>query len=212
MSQALTQYSINGSNPSTVGGTGTAIKYFGNLPGPSIAVNNLTPSATNAKGQLLVPGSNRLNGQSFHVLSSGNFEVGAGGASSTVTITMQANTGTVATPVYTTIAASNAYAAEVSDGVFYPFNMDVLIQGDGQSNLIQGSYTSQFDNAAVTSTTTLNSSLAGLLPSIGNSYQGLYPALTAFQVEPVFGLVIGITFGTSVPGNSANLFNFALIN
>ena len=200
MSQVLTQYQVNGSNPSTVGGSGigTSIAYFPNQPGPSIGVANVTPSATSAKGQLLVPGSNRLNGQPFHVLASGNFEVGAGGSSASVTITLRANTGTVSSPVYTTIAASNAFAGEGLDGVFYPWQMDVLIQGDSQSNLIQGSYTTQFDNAAVTSTTALNSSLSTLLPA------------NAFANEPPFGLVLGVTFSASETGNSANLFNFAL--
>jgi hypothetical protein len=212
MSQALTQYSINGSSPSTVGGTGTAIKYFPNLPGPSIGVSNLTPSATSAAGQLLVPGSNRLNGQSFNVLATGNFAVGVGGGSSTVTFTLRANTGTVAAPVYTTIAASGAYAAEASDGVFYPFDMNVKITGDSLSALIQGTQTFLIDNTISTAGAALTSTLAGLLPSTSNSYPGINPVLLPFQVEPVFGLVLGVTFGTSVVGNTANLYNFAITN
>ena len=200
MSQTLTQYSINGANPSTVGGTGAAIKYFPNLPGPSIGVSNLTPSATSAAGQLLVPGSNRLNGQPFHIFAAGNFEVGAGGGSSTVTITLNANTGTVSTPVYTKIAGSTAYATEALDGVFYPFCLDVLVQGDSQSALIQGNQTVYIDNTQnVAGSTVLTSSLAGLLPATG-----------AFANEPPFGLVLGITFGTSESGNSANLFRFSI--
>lgn len=199
MSQTLTQYSINGANPSTVGGTGTAAKYFPNLPGPSIGVANLTPSATSAAGQLLVPGSNRLNGQPFHVFAAGNFEVGAGGGSATVTLTLSANTGTVSTPIYTTIAASTAYAAEALDGVFYPFLIDVSIEGDSQSGLIQGTQTIQIDNTANRAGTQLVSSLAGILPATG-----------AFAGEPPFGLVLSVTFGTSEVGNSANLFRFSV--
>lgn len=201
MAQTLTQYQVNGSNPSTVGGSGigTSIAYFPNLPGPSIGVANTTPSASSAKGQLLVPGSNRLNGQQFHVLAAGNFEVGAGGGSATVTLTLQANTGTVTTPVYTTIAASTAYAAEALDGVFYPFSMDVTIEGDSQSALIQGTQTIYIDNTINRAGTVLNSTLSGLLPATG-----------AFANEPPFGLVLGITFGTSETGNSANLFRFSI--
>jgi hypothetical protein len=125
---------------------------------------------------------------------------------------LKANTGTVAAPVYTTIAASGAYAAEVSDGVFYPFDMDVKIQGDSQSNLIQGTQTFLIDNTISTAGTALTSTLAGLLPSTSNSYQGLNPPPPTFVVEPVFGLVLGVTFGTSVVGNSANLFNFQIVN
>ena len=199
MAQAIVNYSINGANPSTVGGTGTSIKYFPNLPGPSIGVANVTPSATSAAGQMLVPGSNRLNGQPFHVCASGNFEVGAGGGSATVTIALRANTGTVTTPVYTTIATSTAYAAEALDGVFYPFDFDVKIQGDSQSALIQGQQTVLIDNSVNVAATALTSSLFGLLPATG-----------AFAGEPPFGLVLGITFGTSEVGNSANLFAFSI--
>ena len=194
MAVTIANYSINGANPSTVGGTGTAAKYFPNLPGPSIGASNLTPSATNAAGQLLVPGSNRLNGQKFNVLASGNFVVGTGGGSSTVTLTLSANTGTVASPTYTTIAASTAYASEALDGVYYPFLIDVTVQGDTLSGIIQGTQTIYIDNSINRAATALNSTLSGL----------------NFATEPPFGLVLSVTFGTSVAGNSANLYRFSI--
>ena len=193
MSQTIANYSINGANPSTVGGTGTAIKYFPNLPGPSINVNNTTPSATSAAGQLLVPGNNQLNGQPFTVLASGNILAGSGGGSTTITVAIYANTGTVASPTYTTLG-TGAFSAEVLDNVAYPFSIKLDMEGDTLSGIVQGTQQVLIDNVVETSTAALTHALTGI----------------NFATNPPFGLVCGVTFGTSESGNSANLYRFSI--
>lgn len=195
MSQTIANYSINGANPSTVGGTGTAQKYFPNLPGPSIGVSNLTPSSTSAAGQLLVPGSSRLNGQEFVVKASGNFLVGTGGGSSTVQFKLSANTGTVASPSYTVIAQSTAFATEALDNTYYPWNMSVVLEGDTLSGIVQGTQGWLMDGTVnVSPVTGLTANLSGV----------------SFGPEPPFGLVISVTFGTSESGNAANMYRFSI--
>ena len=200
MAQTIAQYQVNGATPSTVGGTGTGIKCFPNLPGPSIGVSNLTPTLTgsnstsNPKGQLDVPGSNRLNGQQFHVLASGNFEVGAGGACPNVTIGIYANTGTkvLGGAVITTLAVSQAITTQSLDGVFYPWYVDVTLQGDTQSGIVQGNFTGKTDGTVWTNSSNI---LTNNLSAVNFS-----------TTEPAFGLIVGVTFSVSESGNSANLF------
>ena len=192
MATTIANYSINGAVFSTVGGTGTAIKYFPNQPGPSIGVANTTPSATSAAGQLLVPGSNRLNGQPFSVLAAGDITAGSGGGSTTITVAIYANTGTVSSPTYTTLG-TGAFSAEVVDGVAYPFNIELKMQGSTLSGIVQGSQTVYIDN-------------------VSEASGALTHALTGinFASEPPFGLVCGVTFGTSESGNTANLYRFSV--
>ncbi len=206
MAQIINQYQVNGATPSTVGGTGTGIKAFPNLPGPSINVANATPTLTgtnstsNPKGQLDVPGSNRLNGQQFHVLASGNFEVGTGGACPNVTIGIYANTGTkvLGGAVIATLAVSQAITTQSLDGVFYPWYVDVTLQGDTQSGIVQGNFTGKTDGTAWTNA-------SGILT---NNLSGVNFSTS----EPAFGLIVGVTFSVSEAGNSANLFQFAIAN
>lgn len=188
--QTIANYAVNGSNPSSVGGTGigTAIAYFPNLPGASIGIAATTPSATNAKGQLSMPGGNRLNGQIFNVFASGNATPNAN--SNTLTITLQAQTGAVLTsPSYSTIGASGATALTTA-ALYYPWSLSAQLVWDSQSGILKGQFASVVNATFVTwaATTTVTG-----LTSAG---------------EPPFGLVIAATFGTSGALNKANLFNF----
>src|SRR5271163_4537873 len=113
MSGVFSYYSINGLSPSTVGGTGTGLFYFPSPPtqnlwnvgAPGVNANvssnaqGGTPSSTNFTGQLSIPGNSALNGQRFRVVASGNILFGAGEASTTGTIKLNANTGSIASPV-----------------------------------------------------------------------------------------------------------------
>lgn len=196
MSQVLANYQVNGNFPVTVGGTGTAIKYF---PAPSrnfTAGAGLTPSSTNANGQLNVPGNNRLNAQWFEVVAAGNFEVGAGGACPSVTIGVYAQTSAILTsPSYTLLATTGAITTQNLDGVFYPWVIQMQLEGDSGSGLLQGRFSSIVNNVNTsTQNIPLSSNLSGL----------------NFAAEPVFGLVVGVTFSVSEAGNSANMYEFQL--
>jgi hypothetical protein len=192
MSTVLNNYQISGAFPSTVGGVGSTAKYF---PAPSgqIGVTGSTPSATSAAGQLLVPGNNRLNAQIFEVYAAGNFEVGSGGACPSVTIDIQANTGTVASPSYHTLATSGAITTQNLDGVFYPWYFKLELEGDSASGLLQGRYVGAVNDVLIASTI------------IGSTLSGLN-----FATEPVFGLVARVTFSVSEAGNSANMYQFLI--
>jgi hypothetical protein len=81
--QSIAQYRCNGSTQSILGPAAiSGPTWFTDLPGISLTQAHSSPSATSSAGQLRVPGSNRLNGQEFHVLASGDFSGAAGGASS----------------------------------------------------------------------------------------------------------------------------------
>jgi hypothetical protein len=202
MAVTIANYNVNGAFPSTVGGTGVAIKYFPNIPGASIGVNNVTPSATSANGQLAIPSNNRLNGQYFTVLASGDFEVGSGGACPSATIALYANVGTILTPSYVTLATTGAITTQALTGAFYPWYIVCDLQGSTNSGIVQGKFASMVDGTSVVSAT-LTNNLSGI------NFNGASPATPAGLVmQPPFGLVIGITFSVSEPGNSANLYEF----
>jgi hypothetical protein len=192
MGQVNTGYTIQGAFPSTVGGTGTTRKYFPNVPGPSIGVSNLTPSSTNAKGQLNVLGSNKLNGQVFTIDVVGAVSIDPTISCPAITIDLQANTGTLASPTYTTIATTGAVTAGNFDGE--PFRISANFSGDSISGQLQGTYSALFNGSLVNSTPKASTTLSGL----------------NFVTEPVFGLVVGVTFSVSGTNNLAYLYQFTL--
>lgn len=193
----VNQWNVNGSNPSTVGGTGITAKYFGQPSGNFTAGASTTPSSTNAFGQLAIRGDNELNGQQFSVQASGNFEVGPGGACPAVTIDMVANTGTITTPIYTVLATTGAITVQTNVGVFYPWQIEIVANGDTQSGILSGYQTSTVDN-------TLKSPVA-----LSNTLSGLnFGGNVIFPGAPVFGVVMRVTFSVSEPGNAANMFMF----
>src|ERR1700679_4174495 len=133
----LVGYQVNGSSPSSVGGTGTTVKYFPNLLGPSIGVGPLTPSATSAVGQLVIPNINTANGQHIHVDAVGYINTTAGISCPNVTIALYAQTSAVLTsPTYTTLATTGAVAA----GSFLnePWALSVDLWGDTDSGIVYG--------------------------------------------------------------------------
>jgi hypothetical protein len=195
----VNQWNINGSNPVTVGGTGITAKYFTQPSGNFTQGSSTTPSSTNATGQLAIRGDNEFNGQQFSVQASGNFEVGAGGACPAVTIEMVGNTGTLLSPTYTVLATTGPITVQNNVGLFYPWQIEIVANGDTQSGILSGYQTSVVDNT-LKAPVALSNTLSGLNFS-GN-------AVTNFPGGPVFGIVMRITFSVSEPGNAANMFMF----
>lgn len=185
-------YAINGANPVTVGGTGTAAKYF---PAPSgqIGVSGVTPSATSAQGQLPIFGNNRANGQPVRIAAAGNFEVGAGGACPNVLIELVANTGTILAPVYKVLGSTGQLTVQNLTGTLYPWSIVLDGNGDSGSGIFQGRYTAVVDGVAENSTPKATDNL---LTGIN------------FASEPPFGLVVRVTFSVSEAGNQANMYAF----
>src|SRR5437879_4324795 len=102
----IADFGVSGLFPSNVGGVGTAVKYFPRLLASSIGAASLTPSATNATGQLVVKGLNQLNGQLFKVKVAGDVLPFTGGGNS-YNVVLYANTGTVTSPIYLAIASTS---------------------------------------------------------------------------------------------------------
>ena len=206
-------YLINGSSPSTVGGLGTGILYFqppptqnvwnSGAPGvnTSVTSNQIggTVSGTNATGQLSIPGRAVLNGQRFGLQASGNVLFGAGEASTTCIIKIEANTGVFpaayTSPTYHDLLGSNVEFSNVPlDGVYLPWSVAMTFEGDTQSGILQGSYSALVNGSLVA---------AAAFTAISG---------VSFNQEPAFGLVCGVQFGVSNANNSANLFEFEITN
>jgi len=200
-------YAVNGANPVSVGGAGTGIFYFPNVPGANAwnsgaaGVNTgitsnqigLTPSSTSNNGGLLVPGRSVLNAQQFSVLASGNILFGTGEASTTGKVGMYlSNVGpTNTSPNYQTLIELTL-TNQTLDNTYYPWSLKVDFEGDTQSGVLSIVKSGQINGTVTTATQV--TALTGI----------------SFAVEPAFTLVVGVTFGASNAGNLANLFQFQL--
>lgn len=204
MASVISYWPINGSNPVTVGGTGVTAKYwqFPSANFTSGVAPQQGPSSTAAYGQLPVRGDNELNGQRFTVEAAGDFEVGPGGACPSVTIDLQANTGTLVSPTYTTIATSGAVTAQTNLNTFYPWWMAATLTGTTGAGTLTGTQSWSVDNTTSVNNGALTNVLSGL--NFGGG------AISGFLGSPVFGLVMRITFSVSEPGNLAHLYQFQI--
>lgn len=199
MANVLDFFGVNGLNPTKVGGTGVAIKYFPRLLGSSIGAVPTTPSATNPAGMLVVPAGAVYNGQQLNVVATGNFGNDTGDPSGTVNIQLQAVTGSLASPVYTTLASTGALTPSAL-GIINNWALDVVLYADDQSGILGGSFSAYQNGALVNSTPKSNSStVSGISMNAGNPNLGQGAA---------YGLVVGVTFGTSDASNKASMFQF----
>jgi len=224
MSNTL-DFSVNGQLASKVGGTGTTIKYFPRLVGisgttigsaglggvsgssvvgPLYGNSPSTPSSTSAVGALFIPAANVYNGQQMNIVISGNVGSDTGDPSGTVNVQVQAVTGALLAPTYTTIASTSALALTFASAE--PWLFDITMIGDTSSGILVGNYTSMLGNTLHTTSGTvaaaaLDNVIAKLDFANGN------PAL---QQGAVFGLVVGVTFGTSDASNKATLSQFTV--
>jgi hypothetical protein len=209
MAQPITNLLINGLNPVTVGGTGTAIKYFPYLPGASIGV------ASTKSGFLMIPGNAEANAQRMEVRAVGNFSIGnnAPAASPAVTLALypvtfpdqiasiansnanQQNTASTAVIGATAIVSQTFAAASDKVGTAQPWSLSAVLAGDSLSGLVQlvgGDIV--MDGTAGTVTAGLVSGLSGI------NFSNVVP----------FALVIGVTFSVSDAAASANMYQFQL--
>lgn len=194
MAEVIANLLLNGLNPVTVGGTGTAIKYFPNVPGASIGV------ASTKNGYLYCPGVGKANAQRLTVRASGNFTIGTPGggvASPAVTVglypvTFSGNT-PAGTPTIGSAIVSQILAAANDSFGYYPFALDVDLQGDNLSGIVQ----SLAGNIVIDGTAG-SFSTAAILSSVN-------------MLAPVpFAFVVGVTFSVSDSLASANLYQFDL--
>lgn len=197
MSQVFSNWQVNGSNPSTVGGTGTTPKYFTAPSANFTSGVSTTPNSTNATGQLNLDTDNQINGQLVVVTAAGDVEVGSGGACPSITIDIQANTGTFIAPIYTTIATTGAVTVQANTNVLYPWFIQARFVGTTGAGTIGGTQNASVDN--------FNTGTSGLTNVLSNLN---FFANPTFIGGPVFGLVVRVTFSVSEPGNKANMYQF----
>ena len=118
----LADYGCTGQNPSLIATSGSgSLVYFPRLQYQALSNGQAggptgfpglqapaTPTGTSAVGQLLISGSQypaAIAGQTLHMIASGTVTTFASYA---VTVTVQLNTGTAATPQYATFATTGA--------------------------------------------------------------------------------------------------------
>lgn len=190
-------FGVNGAHPSTVGGTGTAVKYFPRLIGPSIGMAPTTPSSTSALGALFLPGHNAFNNQLFEMFVAGTTGPESGDPSGTVSVQVYAVTGTLTAPVYTSIATIAAVAPLVAAAQSWAIKLNLF--GSTGSGTLGGNYVPYKNGVQGTSATT-TTVISGLDFNLGN------PGLNG----AVVGLVVGVTFGTSDATNTAKLYQFTI--
>lgn len=189
----INDFQVNGLNPSVVGGTGTTVKYFPRLLGSSIGVESVAPSATSSAGQLVVNGFSILNAQWFRVQVGGEIVSGVSDSSVTAEIALYAQTAAAnAVPVYTKIATTGALTAPLASTAF-AFGLDVDLLGDTASGVVRG-----FQRAIFGANNIASASLTNNLSGIN------------MGAAVPFGLVVGVTFGSSDAGNSASLRQFQI--
>ena len=201
--QVLNNYFINGSSPVTVSGVGITAKYFAAPTSNFTTGAGSTPNSTSSANSLIVPGSNKLNGQPFRVYASGNV-TNSGTPSPTITIDLVA---TLLSTVSWVVLASTGVVSQGTggDGSF-PWSIDATLQGDSTSGILQGYYFAMFDGTLEASTPkATNNVLSGVsfgpTSSVPNNESGL---------GGVCGLAVRVTFGTSAAGNTASMYTFRI--
>jgi len=204
----IQDFGVNGGFPSTVGGTGTSVKYFGRnaaFAAGATWTSPATPSSTNASGLMVVPGDLKLNGQLLEVVAAGAFfPSSAISSSETVTVGVYAVTGTITSPTYTLLGDSTAFAPGV-DGLWYNYSFDILLQGNNDSGIVGGVYSAIVNNTVTRNNVALSNSLTGISFGQNGVVNGVPVALGG-----PFGLVVGVTFSQSDAANKAKLYEFSI--
>lgn len=195
MGVVINDFLVNGSNPSTVGGTGTSAKYFPRVLGTSgpTGGQSVAPSATSNAGRLNVPGFNELNGQWFDVLVGAEITSGVADSSVTVALSLYADTAALGSaPSYTQIATTGFFTAAL-ENTAYEVGLKVSLFGESKSGVVRG-----FQSGVYGANNLAAGSLTNNLSSIN------------FASASPFGLVVGVTFSTSDAGNAASLYQFQI--
>lgn len=202
----IADFQVNGLNPSTVGGLGTTAKYFPRILGTAGPGGGFSaaPSATSAAGQLMVPAFGEVQGQAFSVRAAGDVLPFTGGG--TVTIDLVANTGTVASPSYAAIASTGAVTLASATPVNWFLHADLIGTNNSGATpgLLSGNFYGSVNNTLVDLTAITN-------PPTGLDFVKGQPVGSGGQ-GGVFGLVVRVTFNTSLAQNFARLYQFQVIN
>lgn len=196
----IANYQVNGSFGSKIGGS-NAVQFFPRPLGPSIGVAPLTPSTTDNTGSLAVPGQNALNGGLFHVQIGGSYQTPAG----TVTVALVASKALPgATPSYVVLAGTGAITPTASTRTSFSF--DVTLEGDSDSGVVTGSYSSYANGAPA------NTAGSAVGVALDNNLTGINfnTGISGSNGVPFF-LAVRVTFGTPAAANAATLYQFQVV-
>jgi hypothetical protein len=219
----VSSFGVTGQSPSIVATPGTSTVYFprpansqaivDGITGPSVSVPGLPvfiassgPTVSNATGQVPLPVPavfNVNNGMRLRIMASGTFTVGA---SLATTLTVQANTGTLASPAYTTLmTAANTPGAA---GTF-PWQLEGHFVIGGTTFVNSNPPDAQASPGLITQGQLVGfylGSINGVLVDLA-----IMPATTNPASWGQSGFVANATFGTGNAGNSATLMQFQIV-
>lgn len=208
----IAQFQISASNPTTVSGIGTGIKYFGSGPTASLlwnagakGVNSHVDSSTpliGTTGQLSPAVNGKLFGGRFRIYASG---VASSATTPTITPVVSINTNTISFPGYSTLLGGVPSAALTANlSVSWSIAGDLFM--DPNNGTVSGfhKYTYQAAFPGTLSTQVAEAPInTAVIPPVIQSPGN--PGLS------VVGFVVGITFGTSDISNSASLYEFKIV-
>jgi hypothetical protein len=213
--------------PSKVGGVGTARKFFPRSSATAGAsglffpagVNQIGPVGTqnvpnvaNATGSLWVPANPSTDGRQLHVQASGTVTE-INDPSGTVTVALYVVTGQILAPIYTSVASTGAIIPSFGQT---PWALDATLTADGVSRMLIGHYTAVSTGGALNgSPKGIDSIVTGVnfagVSSTGETLaSALPPVASALPPGVAFGLVVGVTFGTSDSSNTATMTQFSV--
>lgn len=224
------RYQISVANPSTVGGTSGSLQYFSSNPPQNLwnvgATGVNTPQQSSQLG--MVPSSSSSVGMlpfdaSGFKLQGGRFRLYASGVASCTTgtptvtpivqiVTPNASTGSIyVSPVYSTFLDGNASGALTANKPL-AFTMAGDLYFDPSSGTLSG-IQSWIHTAAASGSGGSNSGApwAALTAVTGLSASSPSGTVGYDGSQPGFGFVAGVTFSAGSTGNSASLYEFAII-
>jgi hypothetical protein len=213
----LADYQVNGLFPSKVATAGASAVYFPRTFGSQFNVAPSTPTTTNATGQLNLPGSQygpEVNGMRLRAVASGSLY---SGASQTVTVTMQINTGTLTSVAYTTMATASQ--ATFTGRASWLLEAHFVIGSLSTTGFTSDNATSGFQANFGSPANVVQGQLSGLYTAAMNG-AGLAAAWTVIPAttNPVqwigptpAGLLVNVQFVTGSANDAATLNEFAIL-
>ena len=212
MAQVVTNLLINGLNPATLGGTGTAIKYFPNQPG--VSIGQASTKSPQGAGVLFAPGNGEANGQRMSIRASGNITISGDTSSPNITLGLYpvSYAGTVGTIGATAILSQVLTASGTTEPfAVLPWCLSADIVADGLvAQQVQAG--PQFGNGG----SGIAMLVAGFsqidVTASGQQSGVVISGLSNLNMNAAipFGLVVGITFSQSSSANAANMYQFDL--
>ena len=214
----LADYQVNGMFPSKVQTSGTGKNYFPRTFGSQFNVTPATPTDANYTGQLNLPGSqyfNAIHGQRLRVVAAGSAFTGV---SSTVTILVEINTGTLASPTRTTLmtVAPTTVVGRMSwfleghmviagsAGLSTDLGTGQQLNSGSPAPLVQGQLSGWYEGSA-------NQTILPAAPTSMGAIPTVQLVNTSSASPNVSGIAVSVTFSAGNASNQATLNEFTIL-